>query len=118
MALLKAVEYGWKQEKLAHNAEEISAMGKELYDRLFKLADHFSRLGTSLDRAVQAYNETAGSFEQRVFVQARRFKELGVPAKENIPEITWIDRTPRQLQRNELLEKVELEKVEDEEVLA
>jgi len=123
MALLKAVEYGWKQEKLAHNAEEISAMGKELYDRLFKLADHFSRLGTSLDRAVQAYNETAGSFEQRVFVQARRFKELGVPAKEDISEITWIDRTPRQLQRSELLEqveleKVELEKVEDEEVLA
>ena len=90
---------------------------------LFKLADHFSRLGTSLDRAVQAYNETAGSFEQRVFVQARRFKELGVPAKEDISEIPWIDRTPRQLQRSELLEeleleKVELERVEDEEVLA
>ncbi|MCZ6877790.1 MAG: DNA recombination protein RmuC [Acidobacteria bacterium] len=114
MALLKAVEYGWKQEKLAHNAEEISEMGKELYDRLFKLADHFSRLGASLDRAVQAYNETAGSFEQRVFVQARRFKELGVPAKEDISEITWIDRTPRKFQRSELLEKVELEKVSSE----
>jgi len=118
MALLKAVDYGWKQEKLAHNAEEISAMGKELYDRLFKLADHFARLGTSLDRAVQSYNETVGSFEQRVFVQARRFKELGVPAKEDIPEITWIDRTSRQLQRSELVAKPELEKVEDEEIPA
>ena len=80
-------------------------MGKELYDRLFKLANHFARLGTSLDRAVQSYNETAGSFEQRVFVQARRFKELGIPAKEDIPEITWIDRTSRQLQRSELVDK-------------
>ena len=114
MALLKAVDYGWKQEKLAHNAEEISTMGKELYHRLFKLADHFARLGTSLDRAVQSYNETAGSFEQRVFVQARRFKDLGVPAKENIPEITWIDRNSRQLQRSELVDKPELKKVEDE----
>ena len=117
MALLKAVDYGWKQEKLAHNAEEISTMGKELYHRLFKLADHFSRLGTSLDRAVQSYNETAGSFEQRVFVQARRFKDLGVPAKEDIPEITWIDRHSRQLQRSELVASPELEK-EDEEIPA
>ena len=114
MALLKAVDYGWKQEKLAHNAEEISTMGKELYNRLFKLADHFARLGTSLDRAVQSYNETAGSFEQRVFVQARRFKDLGVPAKEDIPEITWIDRNSRQLQRSELMAKPELEEVKDE----
>ncbi len=98
---------------MAHNAEEISTMGKELYDRLFKLADHFARLGTHLDRAVQSYNETAGSFEQRVFVQARRFKELGVPAKEDIPEIAWIDRSSRQLQRSELVDKPELEKVEN-----
>jgi DNA recombination protein RmuC len=114
MALLKAVDYGWKQEKMAHNSEEISAMGKELYERLFKVADHFARLGTHLDRAVQSYNDTAGSFEQRVFVQARRFKELGVPAKDDIPEVTWIDRTARQLQRSELVAKPELEKVEDE----
>jgi DNA recombination protein RmuC len=118
MALLKAVDYGWKQEKLTHNAEEISTMGKELYNRLFKLAEHFARLGTSLDRAVQSYNETAGSFEQRVFVQARRFKDLGIPAKEDIPEITWIDRNSRQLQRSELVAEPELEEVEDEEIPA
>ena len=111
IALLKAVEFGWKQEKLAHNSEEISAMGKDLYDRLFKLADHFSRLGSSLDRAVQAYNETAGSFERRVVVQARRFKELGVPAKEEISEVTWIDRTARQLQARELPENAEKEEI-------
>ena len=102
IALLKAIEYGWSQERLTQNAEQISTMGKELYDRLFKLAEHLSRLGSSLERAVQAYNETAGSFERRVFVQARRFKDLGVPAKQDLSEIHWIDRTPRRLEQTEL----------------
>ncbi|MEE2840441.1 MAG: DNA recombination protein RmuC [Acidobacteriota bacterium] len=107
IALLKAVGYGWRQEKMAENTEQISAMGKDLYDRLFKLADHFTRLGTTLDRAVQAYNETVGSFERRVVVQAKRFKELGVPAKEEISEVSWIDRTARQLERRDLPEQPE-----------
>ena len=97
IALLKAVEYGWKEEKLKQNAEEIRTLGQDLHDRLFNLADHLSRLGTNLSRSVQTYNETVGSFERRVFVQARRFKDLGVPAKAEIPEIAYIDRIPRNL---------------------
>jgi len=97
IALLKAVEYGWKEERLKQNAEEIRTLGQDLHDRLFNLADHLSRLGANLSRSVQTYNETVGSFERRVFVQARRFKDLGVPAKEEIPEITYIDRIPRNL---------------------
>ncbi len=111
IALLKAVDYGWRQEKLAENSEQISAMGKDLYDRLFKLADHFARLGTTLDRAVQAYNETVGSFERRVVVQAKRFKELGVPAKQDISDVTWIDRTARQLERRDLPKRTEKEEL-------
>ena len=98
IALLKAVEYGWKEERLKQNAEEIRSLGQDLHNRLFNLADHLSRLGTNLNRAVQTYNETVGSFERRVFVQARRFKELGVPAKKEIPEIPWIDRVPRSVE--------------------
>ena len=97
IALLKAVEYGWKEKRLNQNAEEIRTLGQDLHNRLFSLADHLSRLGANLNRAVQTYNETVGSFERRVFVQARRFKELGVPAKEEIPEIAYIDRVPRNL---------------------
>ncbi len=97
IALLKAVEYGWKEERLKQNAEEIRTLGQDLHNRLFNLADHLSRLGSTLSRTVQTYNETVGSFERRVFVQARRFKELGVPAKEEIPEISYIDRVPRNL---------------------
>ena len=112
IALLKAVDYGWRQEKLAENSKQISAMGKDLYDRLFKLADHFARLGTTLDRAVQTYNETVGCFERRVVVQARRLKDLGIPAKEEITEVSRIDRTARQLERRGFPEHAEKEVME------
>ena len=111
IAMLKTINYGWNQETLAHNAEEVSALGKELYERIFKLAEHFTKLGVTLERAVQTYNETAGSFERRVFVQARRFRDLGVSAKESIPDTHWVEETPRRLQQDELVEAVENEKV-------
>lgn len=98
MALLISASYDWSQEKLTQNAKEISIIGKELYDRLATFSDHFSRLGSSLDKSVQIFNETLGSLDRRVFVQARRFKDLGISTKENLPEIPWIDRKPRQLE--------------------
>src|SRR5215813_8093759 len=68
IALLKAVNYGWNQENLARNTQEISALGKELHERLRRLASHISSVGTNLDRAVEAYNQAVGSLESRVLV--------------------------------------------------
>jgi len=97
IALLKAVAYGWNQEKLARNAQEISALGKELHDRLRYLANHLEAVGKGLDRAVEAYNKAVGSLENRVMVSARKFVELGAPVAEEIPELDQIETTTRTL---------------------
>ena len=97
IALLKAVAYGWNQEKLARNAQEISALGKELHERLRKLASHITGVGTNLDRAVEAYNQAVGSLENRVLVSARKFAELGASVAEDIPELEPIETTSRAL---------------------
>src|ERR1700723_1673880 len=97
IALLKAVAYGWNQEKLARNAHEISVLGKELHDRLRHLAGHITAVGTGLDRAVEAYNKAVGSLETRVLVSARKFTELGAPVAEDIPELESIETTARAL---------------------
>jgi DNA recombination protein RmuC len=97
IALLKAVAYGWNQEKLARNAQQISILGKELHDRLRKLAGHITGVGTNLDRAVEAYNQAVGSLENRVLVSARKFAELGASVAEDIPELEPIETTSRAL---------------------
>jgi len=97
IALLKAINYGWNQEKLARNAQEISVLGKELHERLRHLATHITAVGTGLDRAVESYNKAVGSMESRVLVSARKFAELGASVAEDIPELEPIETTARAL---------------------
>jgi len=97
IALLKAVAYGWNQEKLARNAQQISSLGKELHERLRHLAAHVTAVGANLDRAVESYNKAVGSLESRVLVSVRKFSELGASVAENIPELEPIETTARAL---------------------
>ena len=113
IALLKAINYGWNQEKLARNAHEISVLGKELHERLRKLAGHITGVGTNLDRAVEAYNQAVGSLENRVLVSARKFAELGASVAENIPELQPIETTARALSFEWDEEPIEVPKRDD-----
>jgi DNA recombination protein RmuC len=94
ISLLRAIAYGWRQEQIARNAQEISDLGRELHERLGTLAGHFDDLRRGLDRAVEGYNRAVGSLENRVLVSARRFKDLGVTADE-LAEVPAIEQVTR-----------------------
>ena len=96
IALLRAVSYGWRQEALADNAREISALGRTLHERLATLAGHFAKLGKSLDNAVGHYNAAVGSYETRVLGCARKFEDLQAAAENTtLPALEPIERAPR-----------------------
>jgi DNA recombination protein RmuC len=101
IALLKAVSYGWRQEQMAANAHEVGRMGKDLYDRLRTFTNHFAEIGKGLDRALESYNKGVGSLEARVLVTARKFKERGAIAGEEIETVEPIDKSTRALNLDE-----------------
>lgn len=102
LALLKAVSYGWKQQILAHNAEEIQLIGRDLYERLGKLVQHLTGVGDSIKQAADHYDRFIGTLETKVLPGARRFKELGVRSPREIETPEAINLSLRRVRRDEL----------------
>jgi DNA recombination protein RmuC len=99
MALLKAASYGWRQESIADNVREMSELGRELHARLGVMASHLLKLGKSLGSATDDYNSAIASFESRVLVSARKFKELGATSQDaEIIELRAVEGGVRRLQ--------------------
>ena len=97
IALLKAVAYGWQQQRLAENAKNVSLLGQGLYERLRIFTGYLDDLRRNLVRTVDCYNKAAGSLETRVLVSARRFKEFGAAGGDDLPVIEQVDNVPRSL---------------------
>ena len=95
IALLRAVAYGWRQERMTAHAEEAGRLGKELYERMAVLAGHMNDVGQSLGKSVSSYNRAIGSLETRILPAARRFKELGVSSDREIPILEPTEVVPR-----------------------
>ncbi len=97
IALLRAVSYGWRQDKIAANAQKIGEMGKVLFDRLLVLENHFNDIKKGLDRTVRAYNSAVGSYESRVMTAARKFGDLDPSLKIRQTELDNIEIATRSL---------------------
>ena len=97
VGLLKTIEHAWRQESLAENAEEIRRLGRELYERVAKLGEHFEKVGRGLGSAVAAYNDAVGSLESRLLATGRKFDALGITSTKSLPDLDPIDEQPRNL---------------------
>ncbi|HYD54272.1 MAG TPA: DNA recombination protein RmuC, partial [Gemmatimonadaceae bacterium] len=95
ITVLKAVYYGWQQERIARNSEEIRDLGIELYGRIRTVAEHLAKVRKGLEGAVNAYNAAIGSLESRALPTARRFRELGAAQGEEIDVLEPVDNVPR-----------------------
>jgi DNA recombination protein RmuC len=102
IALLRAVAYGWRQEQMAKNAQEISVLGRDLYERMRTLAGYVAGIGKGLNKAVDSYNSAVGSLESRVLPAARRFKDLRAASGADIEILTSVDKTPKSVTADEL----------------
>lgn len=108
LALLRTVAFTWQQDALTANARELMKVGHELYDRLGTMGTHTARMGTALQRSVEAYNQMVGALETRVLVSARRMRDLDI-VEDELPRPTPLETGPRVLTAVELLEQVTAE---------
>ena len=95
ISLLRAVHYGWRQERIAANAQQISELGQELYERIGIMVEHLNKIGLFLGKSVEAFNSSVASFDARILPCARKFKELGIGSKKEIESIPTIDKNIR-----------------------
>jgi len=97
IALLKAAAYGWRQESVSRNADEISALGRALYDRVAGFADNLEKIGRGLDQALRGYNSAVGSFEGMLLPGARKLAELGARGTKDLAAPGALEVTPREV---------------------
>ena len=97
IALLKAAAYGWRQEAVSKNAEEIADLGRQLYDRIALYLEHFDKVGHALETATKSYNAAVGSLESGLIPGARKLSELGAKGAKNLPALDPVEIAPREI---------------------
>ncbi len=96
IAIARTVAAVWRQEKLAKEARQIGELGKEMHDRLAVAANKLKTVGSGLGTAVRNYNDFVSSFDSRVMVTARRFRDLNIETgAREIEDIPPVEALPR-----------------------
>ena len=91
VSVLKGVAYGWRQERLAQNAEELRRIAGEFHERVRIFGEAFAESGKHLGRAVDAYNRSVASWDARMLPSLKRMQELGVGSAAQPPEPPRLD---------------------------
>ncbi len=94
MSLLRVVGLSWRQVEMAKNAQEVSKLGSELFDRISNFATHLSKVGGGINSALSAYNKAIGTFDTRILSSARKLKDMHVTDK-TIEPPTLLEGAPR-----------------------
>ena len=103
IAFLRTVALAWQQHDIDQNAKEVAKLGNDLYSRLSRYVSHVDKMGRGLRSAVDAYNDSVGSFERMVLPQARRFRDLGsVAGNEELSEPNVVELDVRAVNAPEL----------------
>lgn len=95
ISVLKGIAYGWNQEQLAENAEKIRSVASEMYERLQAVGEHYSATGRMLEKTVEAYNRSVGSWDARLIPSLGKLRELGVSQGAEPEAPVQIDLLPR-----------------------
>jgi DNA recombination protein RmuC len=114
LALLKTVAYGWRQQEIATNAEEIQMLGRQLYERLASMVEHLDSVGRNLKQAAQSYDGLVGSLETKVLPGARRFKDLGVTSTKELESVEPLRLEVRTVVKPELTGRPDSESAESD----
>jgi len=86
VSVLKGVAFGWRQDRLAKNADELRRIAGEFHERVRTFGEAFMDSGRHLGRAVDAYNKSVASWDARMLPSLKRMRELGVGGTAEPPE--------------------------------
>jgi len=95
ISLLRTFAMGWQALRQEENAKRIATIGKVLYERALKFAEHLGDVRKHLERSVNAFNDAVGSYETRLLSQGRKLKDEAALAGDDLPDIPPIDVVPR-----------------------
>ena len=99
-SVLKTINYIWRQNADESQVRSMIKLGRELYERVGKVAALAADLGNKLTSTVKSYNGFVSSLETRMLVTARKLNDLD----ENELGIDSIE-SPKLIEPNILLHK-------------
>lgn len=95
IGLLRAIGYGWGQERIAESAQEIASIGKELHRRIVTFSAPLASVGKSLTSAVNNYNKAVASYDSRVVPQVRKIEDAGAKSSKDLSELSPVEASTR-----------------------